>query len=177
MNTLIGSILKTHGFEGALVISVENSINTESIENCINKKEFVFINIDEIQVPFFITEKIKVLSNKSILIFLDDIFNDNQAKKYVNSKVFVENDCFDKKSETKLQINDNFIGFSVIDVNLGFIGNIFDFINIPANPLFVIKNKDKEILIPINNDFIIEIDDNKKSLKIELPDGLIDVNN
>ena len=90
MNNLIGSVKKTHGFEGALIISIENTINIESIENCINKKGFVFINIDEIQVPFFITKKIKVLDNKSILIFLDYIFNEIQAKKHVNCKIFVD---------------------------------------------------------------------------------------
>ena len=177
MNTLIGSIIKTHGFDGALVISTENQIDIELIENCINKKGFVFINIDEIQVPFFITEKTKVLNNKSILIYLDDIFNDNQAKKYISSKIFVEDDCFDKKIEAKLIVNHDLIGFLVIDENLGIIGNIFDFINIPSNPLLIVKKSDKEILIPINDDFIIEINNEDKKIIIELPEGLIEINN
>ena len=176
MNIFIGSIVKTHGFDGALVINTENQINIELIENCINKKGFVFINIDEIQVPFFITEKTKILNNKSILIFLDDIFDNNQAKKYINSKIFVENDCFTENSKPKLHINNNLIGFSVTDKNLGHIGYIFDFINIPANPLLVVKKNNKEILIPVNNNFIIEINDKTKELKIELPEGLVDIN-
>lgn len=177
MNIFIGSIVKTHGFDGALVINTENQINIELIENCINKKGFVFINIDEIQVPFFITEKTKVLNNKSILIYLDDIFNDNQAKKYISSKIFVEDDCFDKKIEAKLIVNHDLIGFLVIDENLGIIGNIFDFINIPSNPLLIVKKSDKEILIPINDDFIIEINNEDKKIIIELPEGLIEINN
>jgi len=177
MNTFIGSIKKIHGYQGAIIISIEKPVDIELIENCINKKELVFINIDEIQVPFFISQEIKILSNKSILVFLDDIVNDYQAKKYINHKIFVENTCFDKSVEANIYIDDNLIGFSVIDENLGNIGEIYEFINIPVNPLIVVKNGNKEILIPQNNDFIIEVDNKTKTIKTKLPQGLIDINN
>ncbi len=177
MSILIGSIKKTHRYKGALNISINNNNEIELIENCINKKEFVFISIDNIQVPFFITQKVKVLNNKSILIFVDDIFNEYEAKKYVNYEIFVENECFNNKEvDKKTIINYELIGFLLVDVNIGELGNVFNFINNPTNPLIVVKNKENEILIPLNSNFIIEINNETKIIKTNLPEGLINLN-
>ena len=38
-----------------------------------------------------------------------------------------------------------------------------------------IKQDSKEILIPLNNQFIVEIKEKKKQIIMNLPDGLLDV--
>ena len=121
MNVDIGSIFKTHGFVGGIVINIESHHNIELVEDCINKKGLVFINIDGIPVPFFISNKVKVMNNKSILLFLDDIDNEIKAKKYINSRILIEDDCIDDNFEAELVINENLIGYTVYNINLGLI--------------------------------------------------------
>ncbi|MBN1252669.1 MAG: 16S rRNA processing protein RimM [Bacteroidales bacterium] len=171
----IGSIIKTHGYEGGVVLNIESNFNIELIEDCINKKGLVFIDIDGIPVPFFITEKVKVLNNKSILLYLENIEDEIKAKKIVNYRIMLEESCNELSNENEFSF-EQLIKYSVFDVNLGLIGKIIDFMDIPSNPLFVVKKENEEILIPINKNFIIEIDDKLKELKIELPEGLVDIN-
>ena len=44
-----------------------------------------------------------------------------------------------------------------------------------AQALFVIENKDKEVLIPINDEFIEEVNHDKKLIVLNTPEGLIDI--
>ena len=39
--------------------------------------------------------------------------------------------------------------------------------------LFVIKSNGKEILIPINDDFIIDLDRKNKIINLKIPEGLL----
>ena len=67
------------------------------------------------------------------------------------------------------------IGYLVQDTKYGKIGYI-DYVNDQSSHhLFVLKKGNKEILIPINEDFIIEVNRNKKIIKMDLPEGLINL--
>ena len=39
----------------------------------------------------------------------------------------------------------------------------------------MINSNDKEILIPINDDFILELDRINKTIKMDLPEGLLKI--
>jgi 16S rRNA processing protein RimM len=45
----------------------------------------------------------------------------------------------------------------------------------PTQSIFVIKYKERQILIPINEEIIKEIDRKNKSIYISAPNGLIDL--
>ena len=49
-----------------------------------------------------------------------------------------------------------------------------DIFETPQQLLAQVTYQEKEILIPLNEDFIIKIDNKKKSISLQLPDGLID---
>ena len=42
--------------------------------------------------------------------------------------------------------------------------------------LLIVKTKKKEIMIPLVNNFIINLDKKNKIITVDLPDGLIDLN-
>ena len=67
-------------------------------------------------------------------------------------------------------------GFMLEDVNYGEIGIIESINDRSAQPLFVIKTEDSEILIPMVDDFIQKIDRKHKKILINTPEGLIDMN-
>jgi 16S rRNA processing protein RimM len=68
------------------------------------------------------------------------------------------------------------IGFEVIDKTKGVIGNIDKIMDHPAQPILqILHNTGKEILIPIADDIVLDVDRKNKQICIQAPDGLIDL--
>ena len=67
------------------------------------------------------------------------------------------------------------ISFGVIDYNHGKIGTIVSVNDQTAQSLFVIDNGGIEILIPIVDEFITNVDRAKKEIHIKTPEGLINL--
>jgi 16S rRNA processing protein RimM len=68
-----------------------------------------------------------------------------------------------------------FVGFEVVEENHGKIGTITDVDQSTENILFVIETDDDEILIPAVEEYITDIDHEKKIIRLRLPDGLLDL--
>ena len=67
------------------------------------------------------------------------------------------------------------LGYSVIDMKLGFLGKIEDLMQITGNELAKITYKGKEVFLPLNEDLIDSIDKEKKELSYNMPEGLLDL--
>ncbi len=67
------------------------------------------------------------------------------------------------------------IDFLLIDEIFGEIGKIKDILEYPNQALFQTFYKEKEVLIPINDQFINKVDRNKKEIHLTLPKGLLEI--
>ena len=167
----IGSFTKTHGVHGQLVLTLSDNLSFDLLDKGLIEKEAVFVEIDGIPVPFFIKKNgIRELNNKTILLSLEEIDND-KAKKLYPCKVFINTFYFSVTDEVDKSNPATWIGFSVLDVNLGVIGNIKDYIDVKENPLLSIDWNNEEILLPLMADFILEVDIENEVIKTKLPDG------
>jgi len=63
----------------------------------------------------------------------------------------------------------------VEDEKHGEIGVLNRVLDYSANPLLEVKKDFKEILIPINDDSILEVDRENKVLKVRTTEGLVDL--
>ncbi|MBI9069424.1 MAG: 16S rRNA processing protein RimM [Salinivirgaceae bacterium] len=164
----IGTIIKTHGIHGELILEAKDP---DLIENI---KESVFLEIEGLLVPFFI-DNISAQSTERFRIKFQWVDSDQSAKKIKHSFVYISN------SEVTLS-DDNFTtspslleNFTVIDKIHGELGIIEEIIQSNENQLMVIKSSNKELLIPYHNDFIKKVNSKKKLIYIETPEGLIDL--
>ena len=66
-------------------------------------------------------------------------------------------------------------GFSVVDKTRGEIGDIRQILDFPSQAVMQVFFKEKEILIPINPQVILEVNRKKKEIQIDAPEGLIDL--
>ncbi len=170
----IGSFVKTHGFHGQLALSLAENISFDSIDEGLNEKEAVFVELDRIPVPFFISENgIRNLNPKTILLKLDDI-DDKKATRLIGCNVFIEMSQLPNYKEDDLENIEDYIGYSVYDSDLKFIGIFDEFIKMKGNPLLRLDLKGKELLIPLASDFIQQIDIEKEEIHLQLPDGYLD---
>jgi 16S rRNA processing protein RimM len=67
------------------------------------------------------------------------------------------------------------VGYSVIDEYKGDIGKIATVLEFPHQQIFSIMKNRTEILIPIIDEFIVEVDKKNKTIRVKAPDGLIDL--
>ena len=101
--------------------------------------------------------------------------NEDEAKQLINKKVYLPINSLPKLDGKKFYYHE-VIGFEVQDINFGKIGVIESVNEQSPQHLFLVKSKNDKIFIPINDDLINKIDRLEKTIKMNLPDGLINLN-
>lgn len=164
----IGKIGKPHGVKGELTFffddDVFDRVNTEYLVLC----------IDGILVPFFM-EEWRFKSGETALVKFSDIDTKEAASELTGCEVFFPKHLSDR-GENELTW-DEIRGFSVFDHNRGVIGTVESVDESTVNVLLEVKTQEGNIiLIPANEDIIMDVDSEAKTLEVLLPDGLIDLN-
>ncbi len=163
----IGEIIRTHGYKGEAVVKL--SVDFERL----NLTELTFLIIDGNKVPFFFSYPPKPYKKSGLLIKLDNINSDKEIEKILHSPVLTEEKNIVPESSEATQIPKGFNVFNREQL----IGKSGEYLNIPSNPIITVySDNNQEILIPLNDKFIKEINYDKKVIIFDLPDGLIDVN-
>ena len=161
---LLGAIAKTHGVRGELIIRTANP-SFELNENW----ESIFLRIDGILVPFFISA-LKFFKPGEWILKLDWYDDRSQAEKLVGLGVWVERE---KLPEPEGEIFlDELIDFEFHDATTGRSGRITGFMDIPDNPVFEVSLETKTILVPAREELILEVDAENRKIIFQLPEGL-----
>jgi 16S rRNA processing protein RimM len=164
----IGKIVKLHGFEGDALI-----IFDEAFSKKITKAEWVFLIINGLPVPFFIS-KLDIRLDSTAIIKLSDIDSSEDIKKLIGCEVAIIETGRGRQSNNISQTD--IAGYRVIDENAGEIGNATSVLNFNNNIVLQVFKCNKEILIPIAEEIILNIDDSKQIISVSLPEGLIELN-
>lgn len=162
----IGKVTKTHGVSGELSCTFINDIFGD------DDAPYLVADIDGIYVPFFI-EEYRFKSDVTALIKFEDIDDTDSAKLLLGRELY-----FPMKYITDSQpmnCGEGIIGYKIYsDGKL--IGKIEGVDDSTANILFsVVTEGGEELLIPATDDFVEEIDDEKREITMNLPDGLLDM--
>lgn len=167
-NILLGRITKLNGYEGAVTVKLEK-IFSENIP----RMESVFLEIEERPVPFFISGY--EYSGADILkLSFEGYESIEKVSEFIGCRIFLTSG---EPGRTHTDDVTNLVGYLVLEQNDNFLGTITGIIKNPGQWLLNIASpSEKEILIPLHNDFIVSIDDAKKTIIMDIPDGLIDIN-
>jgi len=164
----LGFVFKTHGIKGELNCITDSQLS----EKLIKTWESIFLEIEGILVPFFI-EQINIKSENNIIIKLEDIEDETCAKRYLKLPFFIaKNKMPDVDEEIELS---SLIGYTMVDSKQKKIGEIIDIIEYPSQWMFSVNYNNKEILIPAQEEFIEELDEENSKIIISLPEGLLDL--
>ena len=77
----------------------------------------------------------------------------------------------DEMDDDEISI-ENLIGWAILGKRGEKIGEITDFEPIPGNPCLYVKHGEETVMIPLHDDLIIDIDEDAKTLSLDLPEGL-----
>lgn len=167
----IGVISRTHGTQGELVLSVQE----ESFIDTIFQQESIFLQMpenEEVLVPFFI-DTIREKNTKQLLLSFLDYGSLESVDYLLNRKTFLPKNLLSDNFSNELY---SIEGYSVIDKDQGYLGKVSQLLNFSGNKLIEVKNETSEILIPVNEESIINIDDKSKEVIINIPKELIYLN-
>jgi 16S rRNA processing protein RimM len=158
----VGYFSKPHGFKGHLSfhITTENDILYHEIDH-------VLLDVNKLLTPFFIEN----IDAKGKLIFkLEQIDNDKEAKKLQSKHVYINKKHIQfVETENKNEL----IGYKVNDQQFGQIGELIRVEELPSQLIWIVLSGEKEVLLPAEQQFIIEINHENKTIIYNAPEGLI----
>ncbi|HOI27968.1 MAG TPA: ribosome maturation factor RimM [Paludibacteraceae bacterium] len=166
----IGKIIKPHGLQGELAFSFDTDIFDE-VEN-----PYFICELDGIFVPFFI-ESYRFKTDETALVKFEGIDNDTDAKELTNADLYMSRKFIPKDIDPlNNEGSDYYVGYHIIDKEGNEIGEIVAIDDSTENVLFELETPEKEeLLIPAQDEYIVEIDDNKRTITMNLPHGLLDL--
>ncbi len=163
----IGYITKTKGLKGEVQLFFEYDA-PELLD-----LDVVFAEMNGKMVPYFVSSY-KLQTNSTGNFYFDDIDHIDKAQPLIKKKIYLPFTKMPDRSDEDFHYND-LKGFIVSDENHGELGEILEVNEYPQQFVATVFYQNKEILFPLNEDMILEIDEELKTLLIELPDGLLDL--
>ena len=164
----LGKIAKKFSFKGEVLIYLD----TDEPEQY-DKMESVFVEFNKNLVPFFI-EKSQMHKGDWLRVKFEDIDTEEQAEEILGCEIYLPLSFLPELEDDKFYYHE-IEGFDVIDVRLGKIGTVTRINDSNAQPLFEIDFNGKEILVPMIDNFILEVNKKEKYLKLDTPSGLVDL--
>lgn len=161
-----GTIIKSHGIKGELVVMTEQP-------ELFTPGSPVIVEIEGLDVPLFIAT-VRPRSAGSLLVTFDDIADERDSSELAGLTTYSYTSTAgpDCDCEEDTMTADQLIGFTLFD-NSTAIGRIEGIREITTdNWLFEIEGG---FLIPIADDLIEEIDTDKNTITMNLPQGLLDL--
>jgi 16S rRNA processing protein RimM len=158
---VIGYFSKTHGVKGQLIIKANKDFFIEDVKA-------VFIETPTGLAPYFV--KTFSESNNGFIIELEDVDAVEKARTFIGKQVHVNADLIDAA-----EADFDWLGYEIIDKNYGSLGTVFSISDNGHQVLVTVKFKEKEVILPLVDDFIEKIDETEKKLFFNAPEGLIDV--
>lgn len=163
----IGQIIKPHGIHGEMTFDITGDIlSREEIP-------FFIFELEGILVPFSVGEY-RYKTNATGILSLEDVATEQQAKQFSGLTIYIEKQYLEEVENAEIEL-DYFVGFRLIDTVKGEIGLIDEVDQTTENALFVIKKDGDELLIPVGDEYIQEIDHQQKTIIVTLPEGLLDL--
>ncbi|TBM99026.1 16S rRNA processing protein RimM [Hyunsoonleella flava] len=164
----LGKIVKKYSFKGEVLAKLDTD-QPELYENL----DAIFLELRKNLVPFFI-ERSQLHKSELLRLKFEDVDTEADADAIMKSELYLPLDLLPKLEGNKFYFHE-VIGFKITDKNFGEVGIIKSINDSTAQALFEIDRNGTEILIPMNDEFIIEVNRTNKTILVEAPEGLIDL--
>lgn len=151
----IGTLAKPFGTQGAILCRTTN--------NRWQGGDFIVLSIDNILVPFRVNDYHD--HGQDLVFELKDIDTEAKARTLTGREAFMLRADITEEEEDEMLWTD-FIGYTVIDTDQGELGTITDIDDSTENILATLSLNS---MIPLHEDFIQSIDEDKRVLTITLP--------
>jgi ribosome maturation factor rimM len=186
----IGRFTRTHGIHGEIEVHFTDDVFDRG------EADYVFLKIDGLYVPFFL-EDYRFKGSESALFTLDGIDSDTAARELVGHTVYYPLDARPAEDEDTISSLRAFTGFRLLIIDRQALaemdeggdetsedgvptlelGTVKHVETTTANTLLTVEVEGGEdVLLPLHDDFVVDYDLRERYLVLDVPEGLIDLN-
>lgn len=165
----VGYIQKPHGLKGEIIV-----VFGKEFEESFEDLENLFVDVDGGLVPFFIEDEgLRFKNDGSAICRLEFVDSLTKAKELVGCKVYVfkheVGEAEDQETTSTL------IGMKAFDEKFGEIGLISRVDDFSGNLVITVVHSRAEIMIPLSDEIITLLDEEKREIHLSCPNGLIEI--
>lgn len=161
----VGQILTTYGHKGEVKIYPLTD-NRDRFK----KLEYVYLQMPDGFKKYHIQSVRN--HNNLVLIKFKEVQDMTSAEKLRGIYLTIEEEQLIDLPE------DHYFIFQIIDMDVFennlYLGKVVDVIQTGSNDVYIVKNQQKEILIPALKSIVKEVDLKQKKMLVSLPEGLLD---
>ncbi len=165
----VGKLLKPHKLAGAFRFMLSRNLKS----NKKLPKHFMVLQKGA-YLPYFVHE-VELTGFNEGLLKLEEINTPEQARSFAGQELYLTekevNTYFTKDAETL----DFLVGYVVLNEEKVELGKITEIMETPAQVLATILHNGREVMIPLVDDFIVDINKRRKVIAVNLPEGLLDL--
>jgi 16S rRNA processing protein RimM len=164
----LGKITKLHGYKGELTawLDTDSPLDYTDLDHL-----FLY---HKGKVTPFIIESIGAKTNTTLKLKLEGINSEEEALPWVKADIFIEPEEVSDLDQERDEIKE-WIGFHVHTEGFHPLGVLTDVQESGLNPMFEIEREGRMIYVPMQPQFIQEIDVEKRELHLILPPGLLEL--
>ncbi|MCR4565347.1 MAG: hypothetical protein K5651_04560 [Bacteroidales bacterium] len=163
----VAKVLKSNGSDGVLVLGIHSLEVQDFLSLTLQEKVPVFLYFEGLPVPFFI-EEAEPRGTSKLLVRMTGIHSGRDAEEVVGAKVYLDASQFEEDADG--EDLSQLVGWTLCNRGVP-AGVITAFEDIPGNPCLELEGG---VLIPLHEELIRSLDEKKKCLDMELPDGLLE---
>ena len=162
----IGRLGKAHGVKGEVSFQFDDDI-FDRVD-----ADYLVLDIDGILVPFFM-EEYRFRNDTVCLVKFCDIDTQQRAQELTGCNVYFPRALAEEGEDMPSLAS--LVGFDIVDSSNGkIVGKIAAIDDTTANILFELEDG---TLIPANDDLVKDIDTEQQQIKMNIPEGLLEIEN
>jgi 16S rRNA processing protein RimM len=166
----IGKVLKAYRKSGEMVIAVE-AVYLDDLEKC----QAVFLEIDGLPVPFFV-EYIERGDDATAILKVEEINAPEEVRMFNGESIFLQTSDISAEalsSSVGANAMEGLVGFRIEDKNTGQQYTITEVEQYPQQLMATVLFNDKQVLVPLAEELILDIDPENQKIIMDLPAGLL----
>lgn len=168
----LGHLGKPWGHKGEIAFFLDGAQLEE-----VQQFGVLFLELDGQKVPFFVSH-LRQHPRAGAVVKFEDLHDPESVAFLVNAEVFAppgHQPAVNEEEEDENLDPDEFIGMTVMDEQHGILGVITGTEGSEDQPVMVVEQEGREILIPMVDDMITGIDVETGHLVVRTPPGLVEL--
>ena len=165
---VIGRITKPHGIGGEVRVTTF----TES-PRVFTQYERIYLRLPDGE-PRLMKIRTARLHKNGVLLQLENVVDRNRAEELVGAELLIRREWLPEPDEDEYYWID-LIGLQVVTNTGEPLGRVVNLMAGSEDDLLVVKEGEREILLPFRNEIIREVDLNQGRIVVDPPEGLLDL--
>ena len=164
----LGKVLKSHSTGGQLRLMTE-----DHLKSYIVKDSFLFFDLDGSKVPFRV---ISAEDGAHFVVALDGIDNKQESDKLSGVSIWIPLHLVKSRhQQSPRNLRDKWNEYRIVEEKTNQVYDVVRVEEFPQQLMAVINVDQKEVLVPLSEQLITNIDKKEKTITMIFPEGLLEL--